>query len=75
MSEHMVRRDVKWRLWFLFSYVLGLMSWAYAVIRGYTHDNPHRVIINISTHHADILRTGGFIDPDEPVRFPFENEK
>lgn len=69
----MVRRDLRWRLWFLLSYTLALIAFCFSVLRGYRgHRNWHRISINISVHHADILRTGGFLDPNEPVRFPGE---
>lgn len=75
MSEHMVRRDLKWRGWFLFSYTLALSVWAYSVLRGWRHEHPHRVCVQMAVHYADIMRTGGFLSPDEPVRFPGEGEK
>jgi hypothetical protein len=68
----MVRRDLRWRGWFLLSYVLGLWMWAWSVLRGWRHDQPHRVIIGMSVHHADIMRSGGFLDPNDPIRFPWE---
>lgn len=69
----MVRRDLRWRAWFVLSYILGLAALCLSLARGWRrHENAHHIIITTSTHHADILRTGGFLDPDEPAAFPEE---
>lgn len=59
MSEHVVPRDVRWRGWFLLLYVLGALVWATQVLRGWRHDRAHQALVELSVHHANMMRSGG----------------
>ena len=70
-SFGLVRRDLRWRLWFLYSFTLGLLCGAWLVLSRVRISNPHpwRGMWRLATWHADILRTGGFLDAEyEQVR-------
>lgn len=65
MPDYMVYRDLRWRGWFVYSYLLGLLCWVFMMVSGGARGDAHRVIVATATRHADILRTGGFLDPED----------